>query len=168
MKKLSFLLAIMLIGGMMFTGCTKDPEPTPDPEPDPTPTYSVVYTVSNTNMFAQYYLSDCFKLNVTYTDANGESVTETGLSLPWTKTVGVEAPFHAVMSGSLVYDEAELPDFVTFGVFKDLSVYRGESVISGNAGQTPGSVLQLSKAKFLQVLENDPDYLTFTAEATIE
>ena len=167
MKKLSFLLAALLIGGMMFTGCEKDPEPTPDPDPTPT-TYSVVYKVSNTNMFSQYYVSDCFKLNVTYIDANGESVTETGLTLPWTKTIEVEAPFHAVMSGSLVWDEAELPDLVTFGVFKDLSVYRGESLISGNAGQTPGSVLQLSKAKFLQVLENDPDYLTFTAEATIE
>ena len=167
MKKMSFLLTTLLIGGMMFTACTKDPEPTPDPEPA-TPTYSVVYKVSNTNMFSQYYLSDCFKLNVTYTDANGESVTETGLKLPWTKTIGVEAPFHAVMSGSLVYDEAELPDLVTFGVLKDLSVYHGESVISGNAGQTPGSIMQLSKAKFLQVLEEHPDYLTFTAEATVE
>ena len=32
MKKLSFLLAALLIGGMMFTGCKKeDPKPTPDP-----------------------------------------------------------------------------------------------------------------------------------------
>ena len=168
MKKLSFILATLLIGGMMFTSCGKDPEPTPDPEPDPTPSYSVVYKVSNTNMFGTYILSDCFKLDVTYTDANGESVTETGLALPWTKTIGVEAPFHAVMSGSLVYDEAELPDLVVFGVFKDLSVYRGESLVSGNAGLTPGSVLQLSKEKFLQVLEDNPDYLTFTAEANIE
>ncbi len=39
MKKLTFLLVTLLIGGMMFTGCKKDdptPTPTPDPETNPT------------------------------------------------------------------------------------------------------------------------------------
>ena len=35
MKKVTFLLATLLIGGLMLTGCKKDPQPTPDPDPDP-------------------------------------------------------------------------------------------------------------------------------------
>ena len=39
MKKVMFLLATLLIGGMMFTGCKKDnPQPTPDTPSTPTET----------------------------------------------------------------------------------------------------------------------------------
>ena len=87
MKKLSFLLATLIIGGMMLTGCKKS-ESTPEPEPTPVSTaYRVVYTVSNTNVLQTAFISDCFKVDVTYTDANGESVTVNGATLPWTKTV---------------------------------------------------------------------------------
>ena len=38
MKKIMFLLATLLIGGLMLTSCNKpDPEPTPTPDPEPTP-----------------------------------------------------------------------------------------------------------------------------------
>ena len=30
MKKVTFLLVTLLIGGMMLTGCKKDPQPTPN------------------------------------------------------------------------------------------------------------------------------------------
>lgn len=168
MKKLSFLLATLIIGGMMLTGCKKS-ESTPEPEPTPVSTaYRVVYTVSNTNVLQTAFISDCFKVDVTYTDANGESVTVNGATLPWTKTVEVEAPFHAVMTGSLVFNEDELPDRVTVGVCKDLSVYKGESLISGSAGLTPGTIMDFTKTKFFEVLEHDPDFLKFTSEANIE
>ena len=49
MKKLSFLLATLLIGGLMLTGCKKDnPQPTPDTPSTPTETTkTVVYTMDN-------------------------------------------------------------------------------------------------------------------------
>ena len=168
MKKLSFLLATLLIGGMMFTSCGKDPEPTPDPTPDPTPTtYSVVYEVGNTNLLGTYIISDCFKLDVTYTDANGESVTENGVTLPWSKAIEVEAPFHAAMSGTFVWNEDELPDNLVFGVCREISVYKGNSPISGGAG-TPGTLMQLTKEKFHKLIETNPDYVQFTYEKDVE
>lgn len=166
MKKVTFLLATLLIGDMMFTGCAKDPDPTPDPEPEPTPTtYSVVYEVANTNFGHTYTLSSCFKLDVTYTDANGESVTENGVTLPWSKAVEVEAPFHACMSGTFVYDEAELPDELVFGKCKGISIYQGNSLISG--GLPGGTFTETTKEKFLQIVESNPDYVKFTVEDDI-
>ena len=82
MKKVMFMFATLLIGGLMLMGCKKtEPTPTPTPDPEPTPTtVSVVYQV--VGEYQSLVMSDCFKLNVTYADANGESVTETGVTLP--------------------------------------------------------------------------------------
>ena len=157
MKKVMFLLATLFIGGIMFTGCTKDPEPTPDPDPTPT-TAKMTYTV--TNVEGTKIMSDCFKLNVTYLDANGQEVTENGATLPWTKVVEITSPFHAKMVGELVYNEDELPETVVFGkryaivpfeVGSDLPVYNG--------GLSVGS-----KESFLGVMAQHPDRLKFTAE----
>ena len=62
MKKVTFLLATLLIGGMMFTGCKKDnPQPTPDPTPTPTPTTAkVTYKVDNKMSTLPFVTSDCF------------------------------------------------------------------------------------------------------------
>ena len=169
MKKLSFLLATLLVGGMMFSGCTKDPDPTPDTEPDQTPTtYTVVYNVLKQNITGTYTLSDCFKLDVSYMNADGEMVNETGLTLPWSKTIEVKAPFHAKMSGTYVYDEAELPETgLTFGISQCITVYQGNSIISGGTPSAT-SFLTTTKTKFLKIVESDPNYVKFTAEKDIK
>ena len=154
MKKVMFLLATLLIGGMMFMGCKKD-----DPTPEPTPTtFTMVYLVADT--CADLTLSSCFKLNVTYLNDKGQEVTENGISLPWVKSFEVTSPFHAKMSCEYVYNEAELPETVIFGKNYGIGVYEEEKlVISMNGGF--GST---DKERFLEDMAQHPDKLRFNAE----
>jgi len=151
-----FLLATLVIGGLMLTGCKKN-EPTPDPEPTPT-TIEVAYAVTNASTNGT--MSDCFKLNVTYLDANGQEVTENGVTLPWKKVVTITSPFHAKMVGELVYNEEELPETVVFG---------RRYVITLNADeisplQYNGDFATASKENFLKLMAQHPDRLQFTVE----
>ena len=146
MKKVTFLLATLLIGGLLLTGCKK-PEPTPDPEPT---TFSVVYKVDNT--YDNWVMSDCFKLNVTYTDANGQSVTENNVTLPWTKTIEVTSPFKAKMEGTFVYNVEELPDHV---------VLVRSYAINEDSHESGSST---TKEKFLELVELHPEQLLFSIE----
>ena len=159
MKKTMLLLATLLIGGLMITGCSKEPTPTPDPTPTPsTNTVKVAYKVSNT--FQSLVMSDCFKLNVTYVDANGKEVTETGVTLPWTKEFEVTKPFHAKMDGQIVYNVDELPDPVVYGTCYGIGYYQGTAlIITMESDMTTGS-----KERFLGVMEHNPDKLKFTKE----
>jgi len=81
MKKLTFLLATLLIGGMMFTGCKKDnPQPTPDTPSTPTETTkTVVYTMDNvmkdSNSSATLTVSPYFHYTFKYKDADGTMVS---------------------------------------------------------------------------------------------
>ena len=157
MKKVTFLLATLLIGGMMLTGCKKNNDPTPDPEPTPT-TIKVVYRVDNTN--GNLVMSDCFRLNVTYTNANGQEVTENGLELPWSKSVEVTAPFHAKMQGELVYNEEELPEHVVYGKRYGIGAYSNGSL----SIEMVGSMGSASKENFINTVNEHPDRLQFTTE----
>lgn len=156
MKKVMFLIATVLIGGMIFSGCKKD-QPTPTPEPTPTTT-KVLYKVDNT--LGNLVMSDCFKLNVTYTDAKGESVTENGVVLPWEKSVEVTSPFKAKMEGELVYDENDLPDQVVFGKRYGIGNYSNGSL----AIEMVGGFNSAQKENFLNLMQNNPDRLKFTVE----
>ncbi len=152
MKKVSFLLATLLIGGMMLTGCKK-PEPTPEPEPTPTK-HTVVYSINNT--YLDMVMSPCFKVNVTYTDANGQSITENNATLPWTKSIEVTLPFHAKMEGAYTFNEADLPDYVYFGKCIGIGL--------DNPWEDAASMGGLSKQKFLEYLADHPEHLQFTKE----
>ena len=158
MKKVLFLLTTLLIGGMMLTGCKK-PEPTPEPEPEPTPTSTrVAYVVSNTS--GGKVMSECFKLNVTYLGANNQEVTENGITLPWTKVVEVSSPFHAKMTGELVYNAEELPDTVIFGKPHGIGYYNGATLVV----ELIGGLGTGSKQNFLNMMAQDPTKLQFTQE----
>lgn len=154
MKKVTFLLATLIIGGMMFTGCKKA-DPTPEPEPTPAK-HTVVYKIDDHAIFDDLTISPCFKVNVTYTDANGQSVTESNATLPWTKSVEVTLPFHAKMVGTFTFNEADLPDQVIFGKCHGIGI-DGSLDLSGNMSSA-------KKNKFLEYLEGHPDYLSFTEE----
>lgn len=160
MKKVTFLLAALLIGGMMFSGCKKnDPTPTPTPDPTPTPTtLTVVYQVDNTQN--SFVISDCFKLNVTYTNANGESITETGVTLPWSKSIEVTTPFKAKMQGEYVYNENELPDQVVSGKRFGIGSYTGSTLNI----EMMGTVGSAKKESFLNLMASHPDRLQFSME----
>ena len=158
MKKVLYLLTALLIGGLMLTGCKKD-NPTPEPEPEPTPTTTkVAYVVSNTS--SGKVMSDCFKLNVTYLDANNQEVTESGVTLPWTKVIEVTSSFHAKMTGEIVYNEEELPETVIFGKPLGIGYYSGESLVI----EMTGGLVTGNRENFLNLMAQDPNRLQFTKE----
>ena len=164
MKKVMYLLATLLIGGLMLTGCKKD-NPTPEPDPEPTPTtYKVAYKVVNSsvdpNTSEVKTMSPCFKLDMTYIDASGEVVTETNVTLPWTKIVEVTSPFHAKMEGTFSYNEDELPEPVYFGKRNGIGLYSNESY----NGVLNGSINMYAKEKFLEIYGNNPEKLKFSRE----
>jgi hypothetical protein len=123
MKKLSFLLATLLIGGLMLTGCKKDnPQPTPDTPSTPTETTkTVVYTMDNvmkdSNSSATLTVSPYFHYTFKYKDADGTMVEVNDPTLPWTKEISVKTPFEAKLEGTVTYNENELPEegLIIFG-----------------------------------------------------
>lgn len=165
MKKVMYLFATLLIGGLILSGCNKNPEPTPTPDPEPTPTttkvaYKVINTSVDPNTGELKTISPCIKLDMTYIDANGELVTETNVTLPWTKVVEVTPPFHAKMEGTFSYNEEELPDPVYFGKRNGIGVYTGDSY----NGELNGSINKYTREKFLEIMTQSPDKLHFSKE----
>ena len=158
MKKLSFLLATLLIGGMMFTGCKKeDPKPTPDPE---SKTAKVVYKIGNTSL--NQTVSNCFKYTVSYLGANGQMVTVNDVTLPWTSPeITVTLPFTAKIEGNATYNEADLPDPVVYGCIFYISK-------NGIDFQHQGSLYSASKEGFIHIMAENPDELKFSYSKTIE
>lgn len=156
MKKITLLMATLFMVSMMITGCKKD-----DPTPEPTPnTYTVVYKIDNQSLVTSDIMSPCFKMNVSYTDANGQLVTENNVTLPWSKSVDVKTPFHAKMTGKLTYNEAELPDHVVFGLIRGIGLYVNGSENVPMEGEMSGT----SKENFLIIAAEHPDRLQFTTE----
>ncbi|MBP5562481.1 MAG: hypothetical protein J6X51_00365 [Bacteroidales bacterium] len=151
-------MATLFMVSMMITGCDRD-DPTPTPTPDPTPdTYTVVYMINDQANGST--MSPCFKMNVTYTDADGQLVTENNVTLPWTKSVDVEIPFHAKMTGTLTYNEADLPETVVYGLVRGIGLYtNGFGDI-----EIVGSMHTASKENFLRLITEHPDRLQFTME----
>lgn len=151
-------MATLFMVSMMITGCDRD-DPTPTPTPDPTPdTYTVVYMINDQANGST--MSPCFKMNVTYTDADGQLVTENNVTLPWTKPVDVEIPFHAKMTGTLTYNEADLPETVVYGLVRGIGLYTNGS---GDI-EIVGSMHTASKENFLRLITEHPDRLQFTME----
>ena len=157
-----FLLATLLIGGMMFTGCKKDnPQPTPDPTPTPT-TAKVTYMVGNT--YGSFTTSDCFKYTITYVGADGNKVTVNDVTLPWTSPeLTVKLPFDAKMEGKYTYKEEELPDQVGFGQIT--SIVSGNKPIANGEGDI---IASLAKAGFLQYISQNPDVVNFSLSGRVE
>lgn len=159
MKKLTFLLATLLIGGIMFTSCKKDPQPTPTPDPQPTTT-KVVYKLGNASL--QQTASDCFKYTVSYLGANGEMVTVNDITLPWASPeVTVTLPFTAKIEGNATFNEADLPDPVVYGCIYCISE-------NGIDFQHQGSLYSASKEGFIHIMAENPDELKFSYSKTLE
>ena len=110
MKKLSYLFAALLFGGLIFSGCSKDEEK-PTPEPTPTET-TIVYSISN--VWEQYTLSPGLYYTFTYIDADGKEVKVENAELPWEKSITVTSPFEAKLEGEITYNTEELPEKVVF------------------------------------------------------
>ena len=158
MKKLSFLLAALLIGGMMFTGCKKeDPKPTPGPE---SKTAKVVYELGN--VADTLTASNCFKYNVSYLGADGQMVAVNDVTLPWTSPeITVTLPFTAKIEGQASYNEADLPESLVFGSAFAI-------LVNGSEWYKLNSFNPLPKEGFIQMVAENPDYVKFSYSRTIE
>lgn len=160
MKKVMFLLATLLIGGMMFTGCKKDnPQPTPDTPAQTTKT--VVYTMDNVYKdelsSATLTVSPYFHYTFKYKDANGTMVEVNDPTLPWTKEISVNAPFEAKLEGTVTYNENELPEqgeiiFGTLGSIKS----GDDKTIPQNAGKFH------ARQQFLDFISTHADRLNYS------
>jgi hypothetical protein len=161
MKKVTFLLATLLIGGMMLTGCKKTPTPsTPDTPSTPT-TRTVVYKMDNTYVdkttSTTFVISPCFHFSFSYKDANGTMVTVNDPTLPWSKEITVTTPFEAKLEGTATYNEADLPE--------DRINYDALVYILGGGTQVPQEHYVRSfptKEKFLEYMGNHPDLMSYS------
>ena len=158
MKKVTFLLATLLIGGLMLTGCKKDPQPTPDPDPQPTTT-KVVYKLSNSSMSQTG--SDCFKYTFSYQGADGQMVAVNDVTLPWTSPeLTVTLPFTAKIEGQATFNEADLPETVVYG-----RVY--SFFVNGSKFHNFEYIVPYSKEGFIQYVSDDPNVLKFNYSTAI-
>ena len=159
MKKVTFLLATLLIGGMMLMGCKKDNPQTPDTPSSKTA--KVTYNISNTMMGA--ITSDCFKYTLTYMGADGNTVTVNDVSLPWTSPeLTVTLPFNAKLEGKATYKEEELPDQVYYGEVPTINV-NGSPFEMGDEG-----IKFSAKNVFLMLIAENPDMLNFSVAGKVE
>ena len=157
MKKITLLIATLFAVSLIITGCDRN-EPTPEPTPQ---TYTVVYKIDNHVVLDEdLVMSPCLKMNVTYTDANGQLVTENNVTLPWSKSVDTKLPFHAKMTGTITYNEEELPATVVYGLV------HGIGLLVNGEGDVPlkGNMKTSSKENFLTLASTHPEYLQFTEE----
>ena len=165
MKKVTFLLATLLIGGMMLTGCRKDPQPTPTPDPTPTPTpttKTVVYKMDNFVLpYTEQTISPCFHYTFSYKDANGTMVEVSDATLPWSKEINVTAPFEAQLKGTVTYKENEIPSPVRFGTLG--------SIICGT-NKTPAHGMKLfdDKEDFIEYITERPQLLEYDFTLSIK
>ena len=171
MKKLSYLFAILLIGGLIISGCKKDPEPTPEPDPteeptptptpeptpEPTPTETTIeYSVSN--VMDSVTLSPCFHFNINYTDANGETVEVKNAQLPWGQSIKVKPVFDAKLECVITYNEDELPE--TVYLVKNIQINLPNAEIHEYS--------RMTKEHFIELVEQDPNALKFSVSAKVE
>ena len=168
MKKVTFLLAALIIGGMMLTGCKKDNPTNNDnnntPETPTQTTKSVVYKVDNTfqtgdintGQVTTHTVSPCFHYSFSYKDADGKMVEVTDATLPWTKEISVNVPFEAKIEGKVTYNEADLPEQVEYA---RIALINGEGEKSGYS---------TSKADFIEWIATHPEKLNYSKTKTIQ
>lgn len=157
MKKVTFLLATLLIGGMMLTGCKKDNNTPSDPT---SKTFKVSYALGNTTTAEGIVLTtfEGFKFDVTYTGADGNAVEVKSVSLPWKcDAFEVKSPFKATIEAKPVYNEAELPDEFFYGAVA--SIFKNDKEI-----KKKDDISKRTKVKFLQSAQNNPETLVIKTD----
>jgi hypothetical protein len=160
MKKVTFLLAALLIGGMMFTGCKKDnPSDTPETEKVYTVKYELLETAEVENSMVTV-LPGC-KFNVSYVGADGQLVELQDVTAPWSVTIdNFKATLTAKMEGTVSYDESQIPETdITFVKLPKITVVVG----SENHLQDNFKVYKFNtKEKFLSAVQEHPNLLQFS------
>jgi hypothetical protein len=157
MKKVTFLLATLLIGSIVFTGCKKDNS---TPSDSTSKTFKVSYALENTATVEGVVITtdECFKFDVTYIGADGNPVEVKGVTLPWSiAAFDVKAPFTAKVEAKPVYNEADLPDEFVYGA--NAVIYK-----DGAESMRKNDIYKRIKVKFLQTAQESPEELIIKTE----
>jgi hypothetical protein len=157
MKKVTFLLATLLIGSIVFTGCKKDNNASGD---STSKTFKVSYALENTATVEGVVITtdECFKFDVTYNGADGNPVEVKGVTLPWSiAAFDVKAPFTAKVEAKPVYNEADLPDEFVYGA--NAVIYK-----NGVQAKRSNDIYKRIKVKFLQTAQESPEELIIKTE----
>ena len=171
-KHITIIALAMLSLATAFSGCNKS-----DDDKTESKKYNVRYELDNTAKSINpstfepvvYTLSPCFKANVTYTDADGKTVELKDITLPWQKEIIVEAPFDASVQAELTFNENELPESIVLVKSGRIEVKKdneGEEFFVPFGFGDGASTMQ--KAKFLQNVQERPDYLKFGGQHSIK
>ena len=163
MKKVTFLLAALLVGGMMLTGCKKDNQNNNGNNGNngETPaTYELLETAQvQTGTFS--VLPGC-TFDVSYVNAEGNTVEVKNVTAPWSVTVdNIKKPFTAKLEGTVNYDEAQLPETdINFVKFPQITITPsvGQAVVSNDFFHN----YFRTKQKFLDAIQQSSRILNFS------
>ena len=168
MKKVTFLLAALLVGGMMLTGCKKDDQNNNGNNGE-TPATEVVYSVKYELLeTAQVSTGSTFSVlpgctfDVSYVNAEGNTVEVKNVTAPWSVTVdNIKKPFTAKLEGTVSYDEAQLPETdIYFVKFPQITITPsvGQAVVSNEFFYD----YFRTKQKFLDAIQQGSRILNFS------
>jgi len=170
MKKLLFILAMVCVGGMIAVSCNRENGEEGGGGTSGNKKIAIQYQMKDSFMQSgqSYQLNPCFHYNLKYVDATGKTVEVKNVSAPWTLPVfDVKAPFTAKIEGTIVYNEADIPEtgVIYFGAVPN--IHTSENGVSKDYGpdNTPTGQFS-SKEQFLSFIATHPERLTFTLEHT--
>ena len=171
MKKHITIIALALFSlATVFSGCKKDNN---NDQPEQKQKYNVSYELDNVcevvNPFNEdtivFSMSPCFKANISYVEASGNTTKLTDVTLPWKKEIIVEAPFNASVQVELTFKEEELPDSVTVVKSGRLGIKKTEaSSYYYNEDKRGNTFL---KNKFLEHIVSQPIFLKYGFQQSI-
>ena len=170
MKKVTFLLATLIVGGMMLTGCKKDDQNNNGNNGNngETPATEVVYSVKYELLETAQVQTGTFSVlpgctfDVSYVNAEGNTVEVKNVTAPWSVTVdNIKKPFKAKLEGTVSYDEAQLPETdINFVKFPQITITPsvGQAVVSNDFFHNYFS----TKQKFLDAIQQSSRILNFS------
>ena len=164
MKNLLLSITIVLSVLIVFTSCKKENNNSQNK------TIPVQYKMETsmsptTGMSTPQPISSCFHYNLSYVNANGETVNVSNVSPGWNSSFEVKSPFTAKIEGVITYDENELPDgTIVFGGVPVI-YYTKNGVQQHTQDEITGTFS--SKSQFLDYIATHQDKLHFKAEIAL-
>ena len=167
MKKVTFLLATLIVGGMMLTGCKKDDQNNNGNNGE-TPATEVVYSVKYELLETAQVQTGTFSVlpgctfDVSYVNAECNTVEVKNVTAPWSVTIdNIKKPFTAKLEGTVNYDEAQLPETdINFVKFPQITITPsvGQPEVSNDFFYSKYS----TKQKFLDAIQQGSRILNFS------
>lgn len=167
MKKRLLILMTVCLGILTIVSCNKNNENEGDNGSNDKKIsiqYQMKEGITQNGDFLS--LSPCFHYNIQYVDAAGKTVEVNNVTVP-SDLAGfeVKAPFTAKIEGTIVYNEADLPDTgpIVFGAVPAIRTIENGTVKEYTLNNSPLSRFP-SKEQFLDYIATHQDRLTFTLE----